>query len=182
MSPEQVEGARGGIDRPTDIYSLGILMFRLLTGEFPYQNRLEDQNRLGIVQEIRDGLTVVPSARRADLDSRIDRIFRLATERDPSRRYHSMNAMADDLGELLGFPTAPTVMRIQQLGERGASDPSPTVALSPSAGHLILARIPAGSFDMGSSEGYFGNETPVRRVTLTSCWAYSRSRRGSIAG
>jgi eukaryotic-like serine/threonine-protein kinase len=167
MSPEQVEGVRGSIDRPTDIYSLGILMFRLLTGEFPYQNPLEDQNRSAIIQEIRDGLTVVPSSRRGDLDARIDGIFRKATEREPSRRYHSMNAMADDLGESLGFPTAPIVMRIQQLGESGASDPSPTVALSPSAGHLILARVAAGSFDMGSSEGYFGNETPVRRVTLT---------------
>ena len=97
----------------------------------------------------------------------LDGIFRKATEREPARRYHSMNAMADDLGELLGFPTAPAVMRIQQIRDGTASDPSPTVAISPSAGHLILARIPAGSLAMGSSENYFGNESPVRRVSLT---------------
>ncbi len=81
MSPEQVEGSRVAIDRPTDIYSLGIVMFRLLTGEFPYQNPVEDQNRSAIIQEIRDGLTVVPSSRRGDLDGRLDGIFRKATER-----------------------------------------------------------------------------------------------------
>jgi formylglycine-generating enzyme required for sulfatase activity len=167
MSPEQIEGGRGTIDRPTDIYSLGILMFRLLTGGFPYRDPVEDRNWSAIIREIRDGLTVVPSSRRADLDGRIDAIFRKATERDAGRRYHSMNAMADDLGELLGMPSPPTVMRIQQLTDWTASDPSPTVALAPSAGHLILARIPAGSFEMGSSENEFGDETPVRPVTLT---------------
>ena len=47
-------------------------MFRLLTGEFPYRNPVEDRNRSSIIQEIRDGLTVVPSSRRGDLDGRID--------------------------------------------------------------------------------------------------------------
>ena len=45
MSPEQIDGSRGSIDRPTDIYSLGILMFRLLTGEFPYRSPVEDRSR-----------------------------------------------------------------------------------------------------------------------------------------
>ena len=167
MSPEQVDGARGSIDRPTDIYSLGILMFRLLTGEFPYQSPVEDRNRSSIVQEIRDGLTVLPSSRRGDLDVRVDAIFRKATDRVPERRYHSMNAMADDLGELLGLASPSSAIRIQRLEGRAETDLSPTEALSPSEGHLILARIPAGSFEMGSNEGEFADESPVRRVTLT---------------
>jgi formylglycine-generating enzyme required for sulfatase activity len=167
MSPEQVEGERGSIDRSTDIYSLGVLMFRLLTGEFPYRNPVDDQNRSSIVQEIRDGLTVIPSSLRGEIDGRIDDVFRKATHREPSRRYHSMSALADDLGEVLGVGATPTVIRIQQLTDRATSDLSPTEALSPSAGHLILARIPSGSFEMGSSANDFGDETPVRRVTLT---------------
>ena len=78
-----------------------------------------------------------------------------------------MNAMADAVGEILGIPSAPAAMRIEQLGERTGTDASPTEAIAPSAGHLVLARIPAGSFTMGSTENAFGNETPVRRVTLS---------------
>ena len=66
-----------------------------LTGGFPYRDPVEDRNRSSIVQEIRDGLTVVPRRAAADLDRRIDAIFRKATDREPARRYHSMNAMAD---------------------------------------------------------------------------------------
>jgi formylglycine-generating enzyme required for sulfatase activity len=167
MSPEQLGGSPGSIDRPTDIYSLGILMFRLLTGEFPYRNLVEDRNRSLIIEEIRDGLTVVPSSRRGDVDGRVDAIFRMATEREPERRYHSMGVMADDLGELLGFEATPTVVCIREPAEQASADPSPTEAISPSAGHLVLARIPAGSFDMGSSVNDFGDETPVLQVALT---------------
>ncbi len=166
MSPEQIEGARGSIDRSTDIYSLGILMFRLLTGEFPYRSSVEDRSRSAIADEIRDGLTVVPSSRRGEVDPRVDAIFRKATERVPARRYHSMSVLADDLGEILGIGATAVVMRTHQIVERAATDPSPTEALAPSAGHLILARVPAGSFDMGSAAHDFDDETPVRRVTL----------------
>ncbi len=167
MSPEQLDGSPGAIDRATDIYSLGILMFRVLTGEFPYRDLVEDRNRSTIIQEIRDGLTVVPSSRRAEVDGRVDAVFQKATRREPGRRYHSMAAMADELGELLGIGPTPAVMRIQERAGRASSDPSPTEALFPSAGHLVLARIPAGSFPMGSSADEFGDEAPVRRVSLT---------------
>jgi eukaryotic-like serine/threonine-protein kinase len=167
MSPEQLDGSPGAIDRPTDIYSLGILMFRLLTGEFPYRSPVEDRNRSSIIEEIRSGLALVPSARRAEVDGRVDEVFRKATEREPGKRYHSMGAMADALGELLGIEAAPTVVGIQELGERASSDPSPTEALSPSSGHMVLARILAGSFELGSGTNGFGDEAPVRRVTLT---------------
>jgi serine/threonine protein kinase len=167
MSPEQLDGSPGAIDRPTDIYSLGILTFRLLTGEFPYRNLVEDRNRSSIIEEIRDGLTALPSSRRAGVDPRVDAIFQQATAREPGKRYHSMGAMADDLGEYLGLEATPAVLWIQELAGRGASDPSPTEALSPSAGHLVLARVAAGTFEMGSSSDQFGDEAPVRRVSLT---------------
>ncbi len=166
MSPEQLDGSRSAIDRPTDIYSLGVVLFRLLTGEFPYRSPIEDQSRGAIIAEIRAGLTLIPSHLRDGVDSRIDALFRRATAFHPADRYHSMLAMADDLGELLGVPAA-DCLRSRQVGAPVASDPSPTVALPPGADVLILARIPAGSFLMGSDADAFGDEGPVRRVTIT---------------
>jgi serine/threonine protein kinase len=167
MSPEQIEGSHAALDKPTDIYSLGILMFRLLTGGFPYQDPVDDRNRYAIIQEIKGGLTVSPSSRRVELDGRIDAIFRKATQRDAGRRFVSMLALADALGEVVGIPPMPSTLRIQQLGPRAGVEVSPTEALVPSPNDLILVRIPRGFFEMGSRENYFGNEAPVRRVTLT---------------
>ncbi len=167
MSPEQLDGSPRAIDRPTDIYSLGILLFRLLTGEFPYRSLAEDRNRSSIIREIRDGLTVVPSSRRVEVDPRVDAVFRRATEREPERRYHSMGSLADDLGELLGIEAAPTVIGIRELGAVASYDPSPTEAFSPDDGQLVLSRIPAGRFEMGSSADGFVDEVPVRRVSVS---------------
>jgi eukaryotic-like serine/threonine-protein kinase len=166
MSPEQIEGHRDAIDKPADVYALGVLMFRLLTGSFPYRNPVDDWHRYAILQEIREGLTVAPSSLRPELNGRIDALFQKATEREPTRRFVSMNALADALGELLGLPPTISSLRIQQIGPRAGVESAPTEALVPSPTDLILVRIPHGSFAMGSRENYFGNEGPVRRVTL----------------
>ena len=167
MSPEQIEGPPDAIDRPTDVYALGILFFRLLTGAFPYKNPVDDWNRFAILQEIRQGLTAVPSELRPELDSRIDRLFEKATRREPTERFLSMKALGDALGDLLGLPPTVSSIRIQRIEPGDDTDSAPTEALVPSPADLILARIPHGTFYMGSRENYFGNEGPVRRVTLT---------------
>ena len=143
------------------------MMFRLLTGEFPYANAIDDWHRFALLQEIRAGLTVAPSSLRPDLDGRIDSIFRQATVREPSRRFASMNAMADALGEVLGLPPTTVTLRIQEIEPRAGADDSPTEALLTSPADLIFVKIPRGSFEMGSRENYFGNEGPVRRVGLS---------------
>src|SRR5262249_34896366 len=116
---------------------------------------------------IRDGVTVSPTSIRADLDGRVDALIRKATERDAGQRFTSMNALADALGELLGIAPLPSSLRIHQRDSAPATESSPTEALVPSTTDLVLARIPRGSFHMGSTDSYFGNEAPVRKVTLT---------------
>ena len=90
MAPEQIEGPRDAIDKPTDVYALGIMMFRLLTGGFPYANAIDDWHRYAILQEIRAGLTrgpvVAPSRPRWPHRRDLPAGDRAASHRDDSRR------------------------------------------------------------------------------------------------
>ena len=113
-SPEQVG------DKPlttsSDVYSLGVMLFELLSGQLPY--RLKGGSRLELQSAITSGDTIPPS-RAADaatdpprglperkrlareLKGDLDGILLKALEKDPSRRYPSAEAFARDLTRYL---------------------------------------------------------------------------------
>ncbi|MHC5539068.1 protein kinase domain-containing protein [Singulisphaera rosea] len=95
MSPEQIAADPASIDRRADVYALGVILFQLVTHRLPY--RLEDRplvevSRL-ILEQDPPRLSSIDRALRGDLET----IVAKALEKDPSRRYHSALAMAEDL-------------------------------------------------------------------------------------
>jgi tetratricopeptide (TPR) repeat protein len=92
MPPEQARGEGHHVDRRADIYSLGVILFELLTGELPFRGT----TRMLIYQVIHED---APSPRR--LNNAIPRDLQTITlkclEKDPSRRYNSCQQLADDL-------------------------------------------------------------------------------------
>ena len=117
MSPEQADAAGHDIDTRTDIYSLGVLLYELLTGTLPIDHRnigLEELRRKIRVEEppkpssrlssladrttdIADGRRTNPSTLGRSLRGELDWIAMKALEKEPSRRYSSASEFAADV-------------------------------------------------------------------------------------
>ena len=98
MAPEQAAGRTSKVDTRTDVYGLGILLYRLLLNEHPHDLKgpLEEVLRRVATQEIRPPRLIKP-----DMDSRLAAILTKALARDPRRRYATANELAMDLETLL---------------------------------------------------------------------------------
>ena len=91
LAPEIFEG--GPASEQTDLYSLGILLYHLVTGSFPVPARTVDELRDGQSQ----GLAVRLRDARADLPTAFVHIVDRAIARDPARRYASAGELEADL-------------------------------------------------------------------------------------
>jgi serine/threonine protein kinase/WD40 repeat protein len=121
MSPEQAEMSELGVDTRSDIYSLGILLYELLTGRTPFETK--DLLRAGVNEVVRiireqeparpstrlssmvaSELTTTAHRRRTDppklislVRGDLDWIVMKALEKDRTRRYETANGLAMDL-------------------------------------------------------------------------------------
>jgi serine/threonine protein kinase/tetratricopeptide (TPR) repeat protein len=91
MSPEQARGEH--VDHRSDIFSLGAVLYELLTGVKPFHSA----HTIGVLHEILYGRIVSPRERRPEISGDAEAITLRALERDVHRRYQSMEAMASDL-------------------------------------------------------------------------------------
>ncbi len=97
-SPEQAEGQPGRIDVRSDVYSLGVMLFQLLTGQFPYPV-------VGPFREVLNNILEREPQRiralRPEIDDELATIVNKCLAKDPERRYQTAGDLARDLRHYL---------------------------------------------------------------------------------
>jgi len=109
MAPEQASGHTGTSDRQADVFSLGVMLYEILTGVNPFRGETAVESMKGVMYHDPDP----PKTRNPRLDRTISAITMKALNKDPFRRYRSAVELAEDVRHYREFlpvsAIAPTV-------------------------------------------------------------------------
>jgi hypothetical protein len=95
MSPEQIREEL--VDHTTDLYSLGVVMYQMLSGKLPFQGT----NKFSMIYQITQHEPPPPSSHRREVPEVLDLIVRRAMHKDARHRYQSGDEFAEALMEAL---------------------------------------------------------------------------------
>lgn len=91
MSPEQAAG--GPVDRRSDIYSLGIVLFQMVTGELPFNG----ETPLELLEKQKTAPAPDPRSFNRQIPESLDRIILKCLEKNPDRRFQNVRDMVPEL-------------------------------------------------------------------------------------
>jgi serine/threonine-protein kinase len=140
MSPEQLAGQR--VDGRSDLYSLGVTLYQLLTGQLPFRADSMAALMFQIANEPAAAVTVL----RPDLPVELARVLQRLLAKSPADRHPSGEALATDLRRIAEQPIAASAHR-----------PRPQDATSsvPRPGRGAPSAPPAATAPLGASEPDF---------------------------
>lgn len=97
MSPEQVAGNQGAIDHRSDIYSLGVILYKLLTGRLPFSDRGQYQ----LLKKIESVDPPPPRKVRPEIPKDLESICMMCLEKNRADRYATTALLSTDLDRFL---------------------------------------------------------------------------------
>jgi serine/threonine protein kinase len=95
MSPQQIK--EHPLTLHTDIYSLGVVMYQMLTGQLPFQA----SNNFSMMYQITNAEPQPPASLRPGISAAVDRIVRRAMQKELEQRYQNWDEFSDDLAAVI---------------------------------------------------------------------------------
>jgi serine/threonine protein kinase len=179
MSPEQMLDA-SLVDQRADVWSLGILLFELLTKQCPFGGESVPQ----VCAAVLTALAPAPSERRSDIDAGLDVVVLRCLAKDPKDRYSSVAALAEALRPFTAQPVRSAALAFAETrplgdGRRGTAGslgpfllrttrPRPRWSSVMTASVLVMGVAMAwlAFSDAGKQESRFGSEGVVSALRL----------------
>lgn len=93
MPPEQADPGRGAIGPASDVYSIGAVIYAMLTGRPPFQAA----SPIDVIMQVLSSDPVPPRRLNATVPAALDAIVMMCLQKDPRRRYRSAAELASDL-------------------------------------------------------------------------------------
>ncbi len=149
MSPEQAQGLNREIDRRTDIYSLGVVLYRLLAGKVPF----EGNTYADTIYKLVNHEPVDPTKLNNHVPAELAAIVLKAMEKNPAERYATADEFAADLDRFLtGEPVQASRPSALRLLRRRLAKNRTAVGIAGGAIAVAFVAIVAMFLFMGKSE------------------------------
>jgi len=165
IAPEQARGSQA--DAQSDIYSLGAVLYELLTGEVPFPG----DNFVAVAMRHINEPPPSVLERRPDVSPRLDAVIRQAMAKEPRDRFGSMDELCAELSACLSPDTGASGAQTMVVPRRRSQQDRPTVGplILLLGGLAVLAAILAGIFAFtdpgGQLSGLVGNSKKTTAAT-----------------
>ncbi len=185
ISPEQAKG--GWVDNRSDLYSLGVVMYEMMTGRPPY----DGESPVAVAIQHINGGAVMPSALNPNIPGGLEQIIMKSMALDVKDRYSSATEMLRDMEEFRKNPMILFPWAVTRTGVSNATQPIPAAGAIRTAGTTAgkIAHERAGSTagrtgasrNTGTGARTAGTAAPGRRPSTDTSRGAAQQRRSRRA-